>query len=133
MFGLIKKIFIRLLAGIVSESNHTKCVSLSNQKCMTQPTLINLHHNEYSQEIHHYPFAVNLDRCVRNCNALNALSDKVRVPNKTEDLNLSVFNITATINESKPLIKHTSCECKCKRNGRKCNSDQRWNNYKWRC
>ena len=49
MFGLIKKIFIGLVTGIVNKSNHTKCVSLSNQKCMIQPTLINLHRNEYSQ------------------------------------------------------------------------------------
>ena len=50
MFELLKKIFIGLLTGIVSASNHTKCVSLSIQKCMSQPTLINLHPNEYSQE-----------------------------------------------------------------------------------
>ena len=50
MFGLIKKIFIGLLTGLVNGSNHTKCISLSNQKCMTQTTLINLHPNEYSQE-----------------------------------------------------------------------------------
>ena len=30
MFGLIKKIFIELLTGIVSESNHRKCILLSN-------------------------------------------------------------------------------------------------------
>ena len=35
MFGLIKKIFIGLLTGLVNGSNHTKCVSLSNQKLMT--------------------------------------------------------------------------------------------------
>ena len=33
MFGLIKKIFIGLLTGLVNASNHTKCVLLSNQKC----------------------------------------------------------------------------------------------------
>ena len=27
------------------------------------------------------------------------------------------------INESKTLTKHTSCECKCRFDGRKCNSD----------
>ena len=27
-------------------------------ECMTQPTLINLHPNEYSQELHYYPFAL---------------------------------------------------------------------------
>ena len=32
----------------------TKCVSLSNEKSMIQPTLINLHANEYSQEFHCY-------------------------------------------------------------------------------
>ena len=58
MFGIIEKIFIVLLTSIVNASNHTNCVSLSNQKCMTQPTLINLHLNEYSQEFHYYPFAV---------------------------------------------------------------------------
>ena len=58
MFGLNKKIFIGLLTSIVNSSNHRKCISLSNQKCMIQPTLINLHPNEYSQEFHCYPFAV---------------------------------------------------------------------------
>ena len=29
MFGIIKKMFIGLLTGLVSASNHTKCVSLS--------------------------------------------------------------------------------------------------------
>ena len=61
MFGLIKKIFAGLLTGILNASNHTKCVWLSNQKCMIQPTLINLHPDEYSQEFHNYRFAVKLD------------------------------------------------------------------------
>ena len=46
MFGLIKIIFIGLLSSIVNASNHTKGLSLSNQKRMIQPTLINLHPNE---------------------------------------------------------------------------------------
>ena len=33
------------------------------------------------------------------------------------------------INESKTL-KHVSCECKCKLDGKKCNSNQWWNNDK---
>ena len=84
MFGSIKKIFIGLLTGLVNGSNHTKCISLSNQKCMIEPTLINLHPNEYSQEFHYYSFAVTLDRCVGSCNSLKDLSNKVCFPNKTE-------------------------------------------------
>ena len=44
--------FIVLLSIIVNGSNHRKFVSLSNQKCMIQPTLINLHPNEYGQEFY---------------------------------------------------------------------------------
>ena len=63
MLGFIKKIFIGLLTSIVvNASSLTKCVSLSNQKCEIQPSLINLHPNEYSQELHCYLFAVKLDR-----------------------------------------------------------------------
>ena len=36
-------------------------------------------------------------------------------------------------NESKNLTKDISCECKCKLDGRKCNSNQKWNNDKYRC
>ena len=71
---------------------------MSNQKYMIQPSLINLPSNEYIQELHYYPFAVKLDRCVGGCNTLNDLSNKVCVPNKTEDLNLSVFNMITGIN-----------------------------------
>ena len=46
---------------------------------------------------------VKLDRCAGSCNTLNDLSNKVCIPNKTEDLNLSVFNIITGINESKVL------------------------------
>ena len=96
-----------------------KCVSLSNQKCMTQSALINLHPNEYGQKFHYYPSAVKLDRSVGSCNTLNDLSNKVCAPNKTEDLNLSVFNMIIGIDESKTLTKHISCECKCRFDGRK--------------
>ena len=97
---------------------------------MIQPTLINLNPNEYSQELHYYSFVVKLDRCVGSCNALNYLSNKVIVPNKTEDLNLSVFNMITEDNESKILTKDKSSERKCKFDGTKCNSDQKWNNDK---
>ena len=52
MFWVIKKFFIVLISKIIiNDFNHTKCVSLSNQKCEIQLTLINLHPNEYSQRI----------------------------------------------------------------------------------
>ena len=92
--------------------------------------IINLHPNEYTQGLCYYPFVVNLDRCFGSCNILSDLSNKVCVPNKTEDLNLSIFNMITGINLSKTLTKPISCEYKCKFDGRKCNSNQKWNNDK---
>ena len=128
MFELNKKIFTGLITNIVSASNRTKYVLLSNQKCIIQPTLISLHPNEYSQEFHYYP-----DRCVESYNTLNDLSNKVCIQNKTEDSDLSVFNMITGINELKTLTKHIPCESKCRFDGRKGNVDQWWNNDKCRC
>ena len=54
------------MTGLVNASNHTKCMPLSNSKCKTEPTVINLHPNEYSQELNYYPFTVKLDQCVKS-------------------------------------------------------------------
>ena len=54
---------------------------------------------------------------------MNDLSDKVCVPNKTEDLSLSIFNIIIGINESKRLGHHISWKCKCKFGTTKCMSN----------
>ena len=76
---------------------------------MIQPTLISLHPNKYSQRLHYYPFAINLDRLIGSGNTLNDLRSRVRAPNKRGDLNLNVFDINTGINESRTLAKHMSC------------------------
>ena len=62
---------------------------------MARPTFIRLHRNERNAGLCCYLFAVNLDRCMGNCNTLNDLSNNVIVPKKTEYLNLSVLNMIA--------------------------------------
>ena len=123
LFGINKKMFV-LLSSIVNAVSNTKYVSLSNQKCEIQSTLINLHPYEYSQEFHYYSFSVKLDRYVGSWNTLMDLSNKICIPNKIEDLNLTVFNMITGINESKTLTKHISYECKCRFDGIKNNSNQ---------
>ena len=44
-----------------------------------------------------------------------------------------MLNVITGINESKTLTKHVSCECKCKFDAEKCNSNQKWNNDKCCC
>ena len=99
MLGIIKKMFIVAIFGIVNASNHAKYVLLGNQKCKIQS--------------YYYPFAVKLDRFVGSCNTLNDLSNKLCIPNNSEDLNRSGFNMITGINESKTLTKHILSECKC--------------------
>ena len=50
-----------------------------------------------------------------------------------QDLNVNVLNMITGINEQKTLTKDVSCKYKCKFDGRKCNSNQKWNNDKCRC
>ena len=83
---------------VINASSHTKWVSFSNQTCEIQPTLINVHPNEYSQELQYYSFTVKLDIYVGSCSTLNDSSNKAGVPNKTEALNLSVINVIKGIN-----------------------------------
>ena len=93
--------FFRLLTIIVSASNHAKRASLNNKKCMTQTTLINLHHKEDSQELHYHPFAVNVVDMLEV-----AILLMIYVFQMKEILNLHVFNMITRINKSKTLTKH---------------------------
>ena len=54
--------------------------------------------------IHLRLYEVDVVEVVMTC----LIKNKVRVPDKTEDLNLSVFNMIIEINESKTLTKHKS-------------------------
>ena len=119
MFRIHEKIFIKLLTSIINASNQTKFVSLNNQQFMTQPALVIIHPYEYNQDFCYYPFVINLDRHTGICNTLNELSNKACVPNKPEDLNISIVNTLTWINESKTWTKHISCKFKCKFDGRK--------------
>ena len=67
-----------------------------------------------------------LYRCNEKCSALDDLLSKLCVLNKTEYVNLNVFNIIKRTIESKIITKHNPCNCKCKFHGRKCNSNQKW-------
>ena len=52
-------------------------------------------------ELLYYPYMVSLDRCNGTCNTLHDLSDKSCVPDKSQDVNVKVFNLTTRICESK--------------------------------
>ena len=86
---------------------------------------------EYTERWHYFQFDVNLDKGVGSCNVPNDLSNKYVF--QTKQMIVSVFSIITGINKSKTLINNMSCKCKCKFDGRKCNSNQKWNYDKCGC
>ena len=68
---------------------------------------------------------IKLDRCKESCNTIDNPSGRICVRKKTEDVNLNAFNMITKKNESKPLKKHISCDCRCNFDGRKCNVNQK--------
>ena len=72
-------------------------------------------------------FGADMVASVHTDNTFNDLSNKVSLPNKTEDSNLSMLNIITGIDESRTLTKHVSCQCKCKFDGRRYNLNY-WQN-----
>ena len=49
-------------------------------------------------------------------------------------MNVKVFNVITRIYEAKIMIKHISCDCRCKFNSTTCHSNKKsWNNDQCQC
>ena len=67
---------------------------------MARPNLIDL----YSIEINFYLLMVNLDKCNRNCNAIDHLSRKICVSSETKGVNVKTCKLITRKFEAKTLI-----------------------------
>ena len=63
----------------------------------------------------------NLGKCNISCNVIDYLSTKICVLGEIKETYVKVFNMISRINETKTLVKHISCDCKCKLNSTTCN------------
>ena len=94
---------------------------------MVRPTLIDLNPVEFK----YYPFMISLDKCSGSCNVL--LPKIGALKKKTKDIIVKAFNMTTNKNGAKTIVKHVSCDCKCKFNSTTGNSNQKWNNETCQC
>ena len=94
-FFLLYLSFSGSSSGVVKFSDHTKYISLKTESCLARTVLTDINLNEF----HYYSCMTSLDRCNGSCNTLDALSSKVQVSNKREDVNLNVFHMITGINE----------------------------------
>ena len=127
MFRLIKQVLIVLLS--FSRYLVTKYMSLSNETCIARSALSDLNPFDFNC----YSCMISLDRCNWSCNTADDLSTKKCLSSETKDVNVKVFNMITRIKKAKKMVKHLSCDYKCKFNSTTCNSNQKWNDYKWQC
>ena len=115
----IKQVLIVILS--FGGSSTVKFVSLNNETCMARPIIFILNLREFN----YYPFSTSLDKCNGICDGVDDLPAKIYVPSEIKDGNVKVLNMITRTNEAKALIKHISCDYKCKFNRLTCNSNQK--------
>ena len=86
------------LFGII-KTKALECVSVTNQKCMARPKIIDVNKNE----IVFYPLCVKVNKCSGNCSNINDPMTKLCIPDIIKDMNISVFNMLARINETRKI------------------------------
>ena len=136
MFRFIKKYFFigsLFLSNLVSTTSLNaiplSCISMSNQPCKARPEIINVNSNNPI----FYPFSTKANKCSGNCNNINDPYSKICVGDNVKNLNVKVFNLMSTTNETRHIKWHETCMCECRLDAIVCNNKQRWNNDKCRC
>ena len=91
---------------------HLKFISLNNHPYQAGPTLFNIN----SDETLFCRFTVSANKCGRNCNIIDDPYARVSFASKVKNMNVKVFNLMSGVNETRFLVQHELCECKCRLN-----------------
>ena len=120
MFKFIKQIFVSTLIffGSLANVNPLECVSMNNQECKVRPEIVNVNSNESL----FYPFNIKTSKCSGSCNNINNPYAKLCVPDVIKNLNIKVFNLMSTTNETRHIEWHETCKCKCRVDANVCNN-----------
>ena len=131
MFKFIKQIFVSTMMffGNLSSVNPLKCVSMNNQECKVRSEIVNVNSNEPI----FYPFSTKTSKCNGSCNNIIDPYAKMCVPGVVKNLNVKVFNLISSTNETRHMKWYKTCKCKCRLDASVCNNKQRWNEDKRRC
>ena len=96
---------------------------MSNQECKARPKVVTVNRDEPV----FFPFSIKTSKCSHHPYA------KMCVPDVVKNLNVKVFNLISTTNETRYIEWHETCKCERKFGANICNNEQRWNNDKCRC
>ena len=100
MFRCIKKVFVVVIGFIGLNIKALTCVSMSNQECKVKPAIINISSNESL----FYLYIIFRSKCSGSSNGFNNPSAKLCVPDVIKDINIKLFNLMSSINETSYII-----------------------------
>ena len=85
--------------------NSLKCVLMNNQECKVRPEIININSNGLLF------YAYSVCNCSRSSNNINDPYAKLFVPDVVKNINVILFNLTSTANETTHINWHETCKC----------------------
>ena len=132
MFRFIKKVFFTArtffnFSGLSVDS--LECVSMNNQECKIRSEIINFNTNEPM----FYLYSIKINKCKSSFNTINDPYAKLCVTNSVKNINVKVFNLMSTTNETRHIEWRKTCKCRCSLDPSVCNNKQRRNEHKCRC
>ena len=106
---MIINLFINLFN--VLKVNTLECLSVTNQKCMPRPKILDV--NEGVGEALFYPYDVLVNKCSGSCNTLDDPMARLCVPNTIRRVNIKVYNFLMRLNETRNVLWHENCKGMC--------------------
>ena len=86
------------LFGII-KTKALECVSVTNQKCMLRPKILDV--NEGVGEALFYPYNVLVNKCSASCDTINNPMAKLCVPGIVKRVNMQVYYFLMSLNETR--------------------------------
>ena len=100
MFRFLKQIFVAAIIFFgcsLSSVNILECVSINNQKCKIRPKIVNVNSNESVL----FPFSIKTSKCSGSCDNINDQYAELCVLDVIKNLNVKVFNLMSSPNETR--------------------------------
>ena len=97
----------------VLKVNALECLSLINRECMPRLKILNV--NEGIGEALFYPYVL-VNKCSGSCDTLDNPISKICISKIIKNVNMKVYNLLMSLNETCNVIWHESCKCVCRLN-----------------
>ena len=117
IFAFVKTVFfigLTILSNFTSASSLNAIslifISMKNEECKTRPQVINVN----GQKPVFFPFSIETSKCSGTCNNINYPYAKICVPDVVKNLNVKVFNLMSSTNETRFIEWYETCKCECK-------------------